>query len=405
MTAPNLNAMEAALRKTTERLASELARPTAVAPDWSESEWLVARAAASMHGVSPLLCRALRWQGPAGWVRFLGEQSEHTAIRHRRIQALLKLIDDRARDDRISLVALKGAALHAIGLYEAGERPMADVDLLTRPEDEQHTARMLEALGYHETYATWKHRVFDPVQYRAPANFGEHSSNAIRIELHTRIREILPLRPAEVSKLVFPQQPHAGVNYYPSKAALLSHLLLHAAGALALRSLRLLHLHDISRLSASMTDADWEEFLMNGTTREAAAWWTFPPLALTARYYSSIPQRVLAVTASACPWLLKEVCRRQTLSDVSQSRLWISAFPGIEWAQSMSEMLTYAGRRVAPSSDALAARKFIAGTHPGLAGSTWATLSQSRRIVRWMMGRPARPDTLFAVRSALAQSP
>jgi hypothetical protein len=358
-----------------------------------------------MHGVSPLLCRALRWQGPAGWVRFLSEQSEHTANRHRRIQALLELIDDRARDNGISLVALKGAALHVIGLYEVGERPMADVDLLARPEDEQRTARMLEALGFHETYATWKHRVFDPVLYRAPAGFGEHSDNAIKIELHMRIREILPLRPAEVSRLVFPQQPRSGLNYYPSQAALLNHLLLHAAGAMVLRTVRLLHLHDISRLSARMTAADWEEFLMNAATQEAAAWWMFPPLALTARYYSSIPQRVLAVTASACPWLLKEVCRRQTLSDVSQSRLWLSAFPGIEWAQSIGEMLAYASQRVVPSGETLAVRKVIARTQPGLADNTWANLSQGRRILRWMTQRPARPDTLFAVHSALAQSP
>lgn len=405
MTAPILNAMEAALRKTTERFANELACPTSVAPDWSESEWLVARAAASMHGVSPLLSRALRWQGPPGWTRFLDEQSEHTTNRHRRIQALLKLIDDRARDDGIPLVALKGAALHAIGLYEAGERPMADVDLLARPEDEQRTAHILEALGYHETYVTWKHRIFDPVQYCTPASFGEHSDNAIKIELHIRIREILPLRPAEVSELVFPQQPRAGLNDYSSKAALLSHVLLHAAGTMALKSLRLLHLNDISRLAASMSDTDWDEFLMSGAPDEAAPWWAFPLLALTARYYSSIPPRVLTVTAAACPWLLKKVSRRQTLSDVSQSRLWVSAFPGIEWAQSMGEMLTYASRRVAPSGEALAERKLLAKIHPGLAGSSWANLPQGRKILRWMTQRSARPDTLFAVRSALAQSP
>lgn len=405
MTAPTLNAMEAALRKTTERLASELACPTGVAPDWSENEWLIARAAASLHGVSPLLLRALRWQGPAGWGRFLDEQSTHTANRHRRIQELLRFIDGRACDVGIPLVALKGAALHAIGLYEAGERPMADIDLLAHPADEQRTARMLEALGFHQTYVTWKHRVFDPVEYRAPASFGEHSDNAIRIELHTRIREILPLRPVDVSELVFPQQPRAGLNDYPSKAALLSHLLLHAAGAMALKSIRLLHLHDISRLSASMVDADWDEFLMSEATREAPLWWAFPPLVLTARYYSSIPQRVLGVTASVCPWLLKEICRRKTLSDVSQSRLWISAFPGIEFAQSVREMLAYASRRVVPSAETFAGRKYIARTHPGLAGSTWANLSQRRRILRWVMERPARADTLVAVRAALAQPP
>lgn len=403
MTAPTLNSLEAALRKTTETLASELARPTGVAPDWSESEWLIARAVASLHGVSPLLLRALRWQGPAGWVRFLGEQSAHTANRYRRIQHLLKLIDSRARDDGIPLMALKGAALHAIGLYEAGERPMADIDLLAREADVQRTARMLEALGFHETLVTWKHRVFEPNDCRAPASFGEHSDNGIKIELHSRIKEMLPVRTVDVTELVWPRVPHVGLNSYPSKAALLSHLLLHDAGAMASRSIRLLHLHDIARLSGRMTDADWDEFLRSGATRNETLWWAFPPLAMTARYYSSIPQRALVVTASMCPWLLKEVGRRQALSDVSLSHLWIRAFPGIEWAQSPREMLRYARQRVAPSAEALAMRKYVARTQPALVGNAWSSLSRSRKILRWMMERPPRPDTLFAVRTALAQ--
>jgi hypothetical protein len=403
MTAPTLNAVQAALHKTTETLASELACPTGVAPDWSESEWLVARAVASLHGVSPLLSRALRWQGPAGWVRFLGDQRAHTANRYRRIQELLNLIDSRARDDEIPLVALKGAALHAIGLYEAGERPMADIDLLARDEDVQRTTRMLEALGFHESFLTWKHWVFEPDECRAPASFGEHSNNGIKIELHSRIKEMLPVRAVDVTEFVFPRLPHAGLNDYPSNAALLSHLLLHAAGAMTYRGLRLLQLHDISRLAARMTDADWDEFLLSAAIDDEMLWWAFPPLALTARYCSSIPQRVLVVTASACPWLLKEVCRRQTLSDVSFSSLWISAFPGIEWAQSLREMLTYVQLRVVPSAEMRAAREYVARTQPALAASSWGSLSQSRRILRWIMERQPRSDTLFAVRTALAQ--
>src|SRR6202166_575661 len=90
--------LDAALRKTTEGLANEMACPTQVAPDWSEFEWIVARAVAAMHGISPLLARALRWQGPAGWRGFLEEQRAHTAKRHVRIDELLLHLDQRARD-------------------------------------------------------------------------------------------------------------------------------------------------------------------------------------------------------------------------------------------------------------------------------------------------------------------
>ena len=132
---PSRNAVQAALRTTTETLARELAQPRALAPEWSEFEWRVGRAVATMHGISPLLSLVLRWQGPAGWAQFLIEQREHTAQRYERTRELLLLIEERAHACGLGLIALKGAALHAIGLYAPGERPMADVDLLTREED------------------------------------------------------------------------------------------------------------------------------------------------------------------------------------------------------------------------------------------------------------------------------
>ena len=129
-----LKALQRALQKTTEVLASELGNPTATAPAWSEAEWAVARAVAAIHGVSPLLADSLRWQGPLAWARFLAEQKAHTAQRFQRIEQLLQGMDRRAYEAGIALVPLKGAALHAMGIYTAGERPMADVDLLVREE-------------------------------------------------------------------------------------------------------------------------------------------------------------------------------------------------------------------------------------------------------------------------------
>src|SRR4029077_16921272 len=153
---PSLRAMQAALRKTTETLAHELASPGDVAPDWSETEWLVARAVAAIHGVSPLLAERLRWPGPTGWAQFLADQRAHTAKRFVRIQELLRLIANRARERGIGLIALKGAALHASGVYSVGERPMSDIDLLVRDEQSQGAVQLIQALGFHESHATWK---------------------------------------------------------------------------------------------------------------------------------------------------------------------------------------------------------------------------------------------------------
>ena len=414
MSLRTLDAVQAALRKTTETLAGELAHPTDIAPQWSNSEWLVARAVAAMHGVSPLLWRTLRWKGPKGWEDFLRDQSTHTKNRYQRIQELSQHIDDRARESCIPLVALKGAALHAIGLYEGGERPMADIDLLVRDDDAQRAIRLLQALGFHETLSMWRHRVFEPNEKRAPASFAENSANSIKIELHSRIAEKLPVRLAEITESVWPREPHFGLNAYPSSAALMSHLLLHAAGNIVVRSLRLLHLYDICRLSARMTDSDWDDFLAGQAGRAGMPWWSFPPLELTARYFSStsaasvpgsnIPQRVLAATAAASPRLLRQICKRQSLSDVSHSRLRINAFPGIEWTRSAREVLEYARQRVMPGAEALACRNYAETTQPGLSTSAWGKMSQGRRILRWVASRPARPETLFAVRTALSQS-
>src|SRR5271155_1229442 len=93
---------QAALTQVTERLAHELAHPTPKAPEWSDFEWLIARAVAAMHGVSPLLSRALHWQGPAGWADFLEEQRAHTVGRHVRIDELLLGIDRLARTQGVA---------------------------------------------------------------------------------------------------------------------------------------------------------------------------------------------------------------------------------------------------------------------------------------------------------------
>jgi hypothetical protein len=401
---PPLDAVQAALRKTTETLAGELARPNALAPDWTESEWLVARAVAAIHGISPLLSRSLLWPGAPGWERFLNEQRIHTENRYARIQELLQLVDDGARRAGIALVALKGAALHALDIYVPGERPMADLDLLVREEDSHRTGHMIEGLGFHTSHTTWKHRVFEPNGTQTPAVFGENSANGMKIELHSYIREPLPLRMVDVTNCIFPRQPQPGMNAYPSNAALMTHLLLHAAGAMAFRAIRALNLIDIARLSARMTDQDWDEVFSQEAHLGQTLWWAFPPLALTARYYPGIPDRVLTAMSVRCPWLLKQACRRRTLSDVSLSHLWITAFPGIEWARSPREMLTYVLQRVAPSAELKSQRKLLPNIQAFASETPWARMSQSRRIANWLTSRPARAESLRPVRTALAQS-
>jgi putative nucleotidyltransferase-like protein len=398
---PRPSTLQAALRKTTEVLAKELGSPTQCVPDWSDFEWAVARAVAAIHGVSPLLSRGLRWRGPAGWVKFLEQQRSHTTLRHGRIEALLRLIDHEARKAGIAAVALKGVALHALDIYRAGDRPMADVDLLVRPQDARGAVRVLERLGYSESSASWKERVFTPIDHQDANALGEHAGNDIKIELHERICERLPWRITDISEFIHPAEPRPGCNGYPSKASLMSHLVLHAAGGMAFQSLRLLHLHDLSRLSMVMTSDDWRQ-LLQSRRRPGELWWRFPPLELTSRYFpATIPAEVLAAAAADCPYWLQLASRRRSLCDVSLSHLWVDAFPGIEWSRSVGELIEYAASRLRPSAGHLAGRERLARNEAWARQDQWSGLSQGRRILRWVTSRPTRPATMHAIRAAL----
>jgi hypothetical protein len=394
-------AVQAALHRITETIAAELARPTGAMPRWSATEWTLAKAVAAMHGVSPLLCHAVSWDGEDGWNEFLRDQRAQTAARHTRIVALLDLLDRGLRREDIAAVPLKGAALHVLGLYQPGDRPMADVDLLVHPRDSDCVSRVIESLGYYETASSsWKERIFAPRAAPTAAPLGEHAGNGIKIELHDRIGERLPCRVVDISEVMLPRHGRPGLNRYPSAAALMLHLLQHAAGCMVPKTLRLLNLHDIALLSAHMVPADWELIL---AVRAAGLrlWWAGPPLLLMLRYYAApVPERILDALRADCSWLLHQSSRTRRLSEVSCSHLWVDAFPGIEWSQTLPEALAYVIDRIRPTAQTLEARRAVTNTEEWATASAWSGLSHSRRLLRWLTSRPARPATWHVVRAA-----
>ena len=399
---PHPSVVQKALRTATERLAHELGRPTEVAPTWSEFEWRAARAAAAIHCVGPLLATSLRWKGPPEWQAFIEAQREHTQHRHERIERLAELIDARARERGLPLVALKGAALHALGFYRPGERPMADLDLLVRESDLPAAARLLEEQNYVAKLRFWKNHVFTPRVAHPAGGLGEHRDTDIKVELHWHISERLPAELTDVSASVFPSSPHPGLNAYPSLAALLMHLALHAAGSMVSRDLRLVHLNDLVLVCARMTSADWKEVLERDRSVDGRRW-LLPPLRLASRYFPEIllPRPVLASLQRSCPRPLSLLTARKSLTDVSLSSVWIQAFPGIEWSRSLGEGIRYAMRRMRPDPDARAIRETDAVSAPWTANDRWSDLPQRSRILRWMISRPTRPAAMYTVREAL----
>lgn len=390
------------LGELTERWATELATPTVTVPEWSDLEWRLAQAAAAIHGVSALLQTTLRWRGPAPWQRFLEEQRAHTRERQLRIMALLERIEEQARPEGLSLMPLKGAALHRCGLYRPGERPMADLDLLVPAGEAEAAARLLSRLGFIPAGVTWKHRSFEPPSRRLHALLGEHCENPVKIDLHTRIAERLPLAPIEFSDLVRPGRWAAGLNAYPSRAALMLHLLAHTAGTMVSRGVRLIQLVDIAWLSRDMTPADWEE--LTGYTGESRRlWWAHAPLALTAKYFrSAVPARVLEQLRRESHWLLKRATKRRTLAEVSYAHVFIDPIPGLPWARSAHEMIRYVLSRIRPSREQLAQLDLLGRTGPWSAAPEWYTQSQARRVWQWLTHRPTRIEAMQPVRAALA---
>lgn len=396
---PPLRTVKAGLRRTTEALAAELALtgPPGVTPQWSDLEWRLASAVAAAHGISPLLHGFSHWKNPA-WRQFLEEQREHVEQRHARIASLLKQIHINARAAGLAIVPLKGAALHALGLYVPGERPMADIDLLVREEDADATGRLLQDVGYVESFAQWKHRVFKPAVGASVVGLGEHRDTPINIELHTRIQERLPISTVDITEHIYPHQPRPGLNPYPSYGALMSHLLLHAAGNICGRSLRLLHLNDIALLATRMVASDWNA-LWDGSE---PPWWAWPPLRLVARYYRHvIPEAVLARVKRECPLPLRAASAHHNLTQVSCSELWLHALPGIEWSRNVREAGCCIRNRVRPPEESIKERADMVRTQLWLQGQPWVTATHGRRLLTWLTQPVPRMDTLYVVRAAL----
>jgi Uncharacterised nucleotidyltransferase len=407
---PSPETIGLALTQATERFAAELAEPQLDAPSWSDFEWDMARAAAVLHGVTPLLASTLRWSGPPSWQAFVRQQRQQTRLRHRRIAAVLQDIAEGAAARGLPLVALKGAALHALGVYSPGERPMADIDLLVRVADAGRAAEVLASVGYVQTGAVWKHLAFEPASFAGLANpgksalatlpLGEHEAYPVKIDLHTRIAERLPVIEAEITQLVFPEDARPGLNPYRSTNTLLLHLLLHAAGNLSNRAFRLIHLHDIALLAATMTADQWQALLRMSPSPKAF-WWAFPPLEMLSRCHPGlVPQEVLNTFRLACPAALRRLCRNATLSQLSFASLSIPAFPASAWCTSSRERLRYIGQRLAPGREQIISRRSTAAEQWAVS-DPWSHLSQRRRVIRWLFARPPRQAAMYIVNAAL----
>lgn len=142
---------------------------------------------AAVHQVAPLVWRRLNESGDAEHLPAEARQrleAEHTlaALRARSWRAQLDAILEVLAADSIEVTTLKGVhlAIHLYGFPAA--RPMADLDLLIRPEQGQRAMEAIVRLGYARpageamsSYAA--HRHYPPLKRRG----------RLPVELHTTV--------------------------------------------------------------------------------------------------------------------------------------------------------------------------------------------------------------------------
>jgi hypothetical protein len=397
---PPFATIQAALRAVTGRLVQEIGTPGDAVPDWNDFEWGIARSVCIIHGLPGILAGRLRWRGPDSWSTFLGEQQRHMRLREARAREILAALDDAARARGVAVLALKGSALLALGVHEAGVRPMSDIDLLVAPDKAAATAEALHAIGYRPSFAMRRHAVFVPGGQTLPGIFGEHVDNSYRIELHTAIAEPLPISPVDITARLWPRDARPGINTYASNAALACHLLLHASGGMRTNTLRFMQLIDLARLAPRLTRAEWSWLTGDGEHH----WWTYPVLRMLARFFpDAIPADALAAARAACPALLRARCARHELATVSFSNLGIPALPGYEWSRTPVELLRYAHSRLLPRRQALAEIEDSLAHQPALQCVPWYGQSHAMRILRWITSRPPRVQTVATVLACQAR--
>ncbi len=153
-----------------------------------------------MQGVGPSLHQSISSAArlasaiPAVLRDYLANQLVLNSLRIERIHTELAAILAKASRMGIEVMPLKGSLLTTQGQIDARLRPMADIDLLIRPNDRQAIGRLLEVCGYRQDAPTTfyvHHDCYSRPQDYVASREGEHPDNPIPIEVHTSLRRIL----------------------------------------------------------------------------------------------------------------------------------------------------------------------------------------------------------------------
>ncbi len=191
---------------------------------------------------------------PRALGQFLFEENLLSKARARRLLETLVETVRALRAAAVEVVALKGAALAFFHYPDPALRPMGDLDLLLRdPRQLGQATAVLVGGGWIALFDTPRHRVFARPGERVARPAAEDPENPIRLEIHTSFR--LPVLGGlyDASAALRAQSETRDVDgtavAIAAGAALVPHLLFHAAEDFAGNGIRGIQAYDFRLLA------------------------------------------------------------------------------------------------------------------------------------------------------------
>jgi hypothetical protein len=369
---------------------------------WDDAGWEAARWAIQVHGIGPLLHHALVEKPSAEALHprlrvYLAEQYQLSGERVALLLGELVELLHACRAAGIDVLPLKGALLAARYYAEPGLRPMNDLDLLARPQDEARLLELLAQLGYQPSARSWKHVTLARPEGRGPIVSweGEHPANPRGLDLHIRLGEqFWGLRYDLTGSAWAGAEPGEllGVaTQLMHPVALLHHLAVHASSDTIARRVRLLHLHDIALVARHVDERGWQQILAwAGEQREQRL--IYPALAFTSRYYPVVPAAVLRELRAGVPRALLRHLDENALDRFSFCNTEPTALGArLLWFRPGRERITALRHMLLPDAGELA-NWYPALMRPALLPLAYARYSAE--MIGWgvrrLLGRPRR---------------
>ena len=289
--------------------------------DWDAAQWAAAEWVAYWQNAVPWLAKRIADTNapvPADVLARLMALAADCRERTRRmLNAAAEMFE---AFDRLGIEAipLKGAVLAPLYYDDPSLRPMGDIDVLIAPERLGEAGQVMRDLGYRFYSRSDEDEVYLRGEYK-PNMWAP--DNVHPIELHFRLRE-------EYAGLIYDLAPamwrgSQRQGYWggtqarvPAPSVLLHHVCAHATSDWIVQRGRLMHLDDVRRLAARMTEGDWQAFSA-GVPAEGARY--VYPMLYWARDMAraAVPDEVLARLRADSPPALRDWAERIDLASTS----------------------------------------------------------------------------------------